>query len=271
MSQEQARKDLNKSIRKVGNAVLFSEASGKLWLVYVTVGFGGWAGASLNVTHSADLGATWSRSQPLPTSPFFNVSTLVRNNPVALQDGGWAVPTYHEFLGKFPEILWLKETGDGVQFSKTRITGGVSAFQPALVAISSREAIMLCRDTGGTRRIHLGRSVDAGRTWTTPKLLDLPNSNSGLCALRLTDGSVLLAFNDTLKNRDNLSLAISKDGGNSWKRAAVIENTPGQGFSYPCLVQTRDGLIHLSYSRNRDVIQYACFNRAWLEKPEVRP
>ena len=78
--------------------MLFSDSDGRLWLIYVTVSIGGWSGSSLNVTMSEDEGRTWTRSRRLTLSPFLNLSELVKNAPVALTDGGSAVPIYHEFV-----------------------------------------------------------------------------------------------------------------------------------------------------------------------------
>ena len=110
VTRESAARDLNRYIKKVGNSVVFADSAGKLWLIFVTVSIGGWSGSSLNLTTSADEGVTWTPSQRLTLGPFFNLSELVKNAPVALAGGGWAVPIYHELAGTFPEVLWLRET-----------------------------------------------------------------------------------------------------------------------------------------------------------------
>jgi predicted neuraminidase len=220
----------------------------------------------LNVKTSRDAGQTWGTSQRLTLSPFLNLSELVKNNPAALSDGGWAVPIYQEFLAKFPEILWLNETaGGGLSWSKTRIFGGRSALQPALVPQSQSAAMVLCRDSSAMRKIRLSRSTDVGENWSPPETLTLPNPDSGLDALRLFDGRILLAFNDSSTGRDNLSLALSEDGGLNWTRRVILENEPGAEFSYPYLIQTRDGRLHLVYTWKRKAIKHAVFNLAWLD------
>jgi hypothetical protein len=75
----------------------------------------------------------------------------------------------------------------------------------------------------------------------------------------------LLAFNDTDSGRDNLRLAISADNGVTWKRAATVVAEAGQEFSYPTVLQTSDGLIHVTYTWKRKGIREATFNVAWLE------
>ena len=267
VSRESAEQELRRPISRVGNAVLFADARGQLGLIYVTIPFGGWSVSSLNLKTSRDGGQTWSASRRLTLSPFFNLSELVKNNPALLSDGSWAVPIYHELLGKFSEILWLQTPADGgdISWTKTRVNGGRSAFQPALVAASSNEAIVLARDDGSEKQIHVARSTNAGRSWREQELAGLPNSNSGLDAVRLADGRILLAFNDTLRGRTNLSLAVSNDGGRTWTRRAVIEQEPGGEFSYPYLIQAQNGWIHLVYTWKRKQIKHATFNPAWLD------
>ena len=266
VSAASAAQELRRPIKKVGNAVLFAGSAGQLRLIYVTVSVGGWSTSSLNVKTSRDGGHSWLPSQRLTLSPFFNLSELVKNQPSLLSDGSWVLPIYHECLAKFPEILWLNETStESLSWRKTRVFGGRSALQPALVPLDAESAIALCRDCSSERKIHLTRSTDAGKNWSTPEPLLLPNSDSGLDAVRLSDGRILLAFNDSTTGRDNLRLAFSSDEGRSWLRSATLEAEPGEEFSYPFLIQTRDSQIHLVYTWKRKAIKHAAFNLAWLD------
>jgi len=273
VSAASAAQELRRPIKKVGNAVLFADAAGQLRLIYVTISIGGWSTSSLNMKTSRDGGQSWLPSQRLTLSPFFNLSELVKNQPCLLSDGSWALPIYHECLAKFPEILWMNEaSAESVSWRKTRVFGGRSALQPALVPLKTEAAIALCRDCSSERKIHLTRSTDAGKNWSAPEHLPLPNSDSGLDAVRLSDGRILLAFNDSTTGRDNLRLALSSDEGRSWFRSATLEAEPGQEFSYPFLIQTRDAQIHLVYTWKRKAIKHAAFNLAWLDaQPKETP
>ena len=266
VSRSSARQELGRPIKKVGNSMLFADSAGQLRLIYVTVSVGGWSTSSLNVKTSRDGGKNWLPSQRLTLSPFFNLSELVKNKPCALSDGSWAIPIYHECLGKFPEILWLNETSPGeLHWSKSRIFGGRSALQPALIALNKEGAIALCRDCSPDRKIQRVLTVDVGKNWSHPEQIALPNSDSGLDAIRLFDGRILLAFNDSSTGRENLRLALSTDEGRTWSRSATLEEEPGREFSYPYLIQAHDGEIHLVYTWKRKAIKHAAFNLAWLD------
>src|SRR5262249_43473072 len=115
VTRENALNETWRYVKKIGNAVMFGDGSSRMFLLYVSIGVGGWSGSSLNAKQSLDGGKTWSASQRLGLSPFYNVSELVKNGPTPLEDGGWAVPIYQELVGKFPEVLWLNPTEGGVK------------------------------------------------------------------------------------------------------------------------------------------------------------
>ena len=265
VTRDSAAQETFRFVRKIGNALLVAGQAGRLNLVYVTVGVGGWSGSSLNLKQSVDGGDTWSPSQRLGLSPLFNVSELVKNNAQPLTDGGWAVPIYHEAFGKFPELLWLHSGPGRVAAVKSRPFGGRNAFQPALVALDPQRALLLCRAAGSVPEIFITRTSDAGRHWTAPQPSGLPNPDSGLDAVRLSDGRLLLAFNDSTTNRENLRLALSSDEGVSWRRARTLAEEPGAEFSYPFVLRTSDGLVHVTYTWKRRNITHVTFNLAWLD------
>jgi predicted neuraminidase len=115
------------------------------------------------------------------------------------------------------------------------------------------------------RSVVMAETSDAGLTWSSPRAIDLPNPNAGIHALPLSSGSILMAFNDSKRHRENLKLAVSKDGGQSWTRIATLEDTPGEEFSYPTMDRDADGRIHLVYTWRRNRIKHAVFNEAWIE------
>lgn len=258
--------ELDRYLRKVGNAVIFADGEQRLWLVYVTIALGGWSGSSLNARCSLDGGQTWQPSQRLSLSPFLNVSELVRAAPVTLDSGEIGLPIYHECLGQFPELLWLRPTGGRLSVTKTRLTGGRNWIQPALVPLGSHRAIAYLRNISPARRIDYQETVDSGLTWSSPQHLELPNPNSSVAALRLSSGAVLMAFNDAPDSRKNLTLAVSPDGVLNWQRIAVLDKDPHGLFAYPYLIQATDGLIHLAYAWKMKKIRHVVFNEAWVEQ-----
>jgi len=249
--------------RKVGNPVLYAEGE-RLHLWFVSVALGGWAGSMLNHAVSSDGGASWSPPTRLQTSPFLNISTLGRAPPVALADGGLGLPVYHEFIAKHGE--WLRLAPDGAILDKVRMAQDRRALQPAVAVFDEHRAIAILRDAGpGPGRIRAATSDDGGQHWPAGDALPLPNPNSSVALLRLQSGRLLIAGNGA-SGRNQLLLWLSDDAGKTWHTAATVESDadPQAEFSYPALLQARDGRIHLAYTWRRQGIKHAAFSEAWL-------
>ncbi len=94
-------------------------------------------------------------------------------------------------------------------------------------------------------------------------LLALPNPNSGTDALTLRDGRHLLVYNHATDGRSPLNLAVSRDG-RTWQAALVLEDEPKAEFSYPAIIQTTDGLAHVTYTWKRRKVRHAVIDPAKL-------
>jgi predicted neuraminidase len=260
-----ASRELRRYVKKLGNPLIFADSRNRLGLIYVTIAVGGWSGSSLNLKVSDDGGRSWKPSIRLTLSPFLNVSELVRNNPVQMSDGSLAVPIYHECLGKFPEILWVRAEGGEFSVRKTRIAGGRSFIQPSIIARDPRRAAAFFRSCSDERAVGMATSEDTGATWSEVQHLDLPNPDAAINALPLSGGRILLAFNESLRGRDNLQLALSSDNGVTWQRVARIEEGKGAEFSYPYMMKDSHGRIHLVYTWHRRRIKHVVFNEGWIK------
>lgn len=257
-------------VRKLGNPVLGVDGAGRLHLWFVSVAYGGWAGASLNHQVSPDGGQHWSPARRLVTGPFLNISTLVRTPPLAREQGAFALPAYHEFLKKHGE--WLEIGPDGRLTDLARLPGRGAegrdrpALQPA-VAPTDQGLLALLRDAGpGPGRVLAARSGDGGAHWHALAPLPIPNPNASVALLRLQDGRLLLAANPQAQDRNQLALWLSTDQGVTWQPALSLENSPNgdDEFSYPALLQDRQGRIHVLYTWRRQTIKQVVLTPARL-------
>jgi alpha-L-fucosidase len=98
-------------------------------------------------------------------------------------------------------------------------------------------------------------SSDEGKSWTPLEAANLENNNSGIDGVTLFDGYHLLVANPLKKGRNKLVLLGSNDG-ISWEELLVLENEKSGEFSYPAIIQAKDGTVHLSYTYNREKIKY---------------
>ena len=280
-TREQTLQDTQRSVRKLGNPVLWTQGN-TLSLAYVSAGFGGWAGSSINLSQSIDGGQHWNPARKLVTSPFFNLSTLVRTPPLPLADGSVGLPVYHELFTKQGE--WLRLSPQGDVLDKTRMPLPAPSLQPAVATLDSTHALALLRDASPEDgKIQVATTASAGQHWQAGPPLPLGNPNASIALLRLDDGPLLLAANPG-SGRDILELWLGDATGQHWEKRRIVD-APGQTAppaglpvstdlsdalkasqeaSYPALLQTRDGRIHLAYTWHRQQIRHLSFDRAWL-------
>lgn len=234
------------------NPVLFYPAGGPLLLFYkLGPSPARWHGM---MTVSTDDGRTWAEPRSLPEG----IVGPVKNHPLEFPDGmllcgssteqdGWRV---HFEVTSDKGQTWRRTPpiNDG------RVIGLI---QPALLRTGTEGVVSLMRSTAG--RIYLTWSEDRGATWSKPERLDLPNPNSGIDAVTLCDGRHVLVFNPVSEGRSPLAVALSKDGRN-WRQALILEDEKNAEFSYPAVIQAKDGLVHVTYTCKRLRIRHVVFD-----------
>jgi alpha-L-rhamnosidase len=247
------------------NPVLFYAPNRELLLFYkIGPNVAGWTGWMMR---SNDYGKTWSQREALPPGflgPIKNKPLLVNNTlicPSSTEKNGWKVHfEYTNDLGK----TWTKsgDINDGII---------VSAIQPSILTYKNGSMQVLCRSKN--RAINESWSKDGGKTWSEMKASSLPNNNSGTDAVTLKDGRQLLVYNhvrpaDSLPNgkgaRTPLNVAISKDG-KTWFAALILEDSPISQYSYPSVIQTNDGMVHIVYTWRRERIKHVAIDPTKLK------
>ena len=271
MTREQTAQATGTYIKKLGNPVLyFSAQRQQLWLFYVSVSLGGWSTSQINLTVSEDMGQTWSPPQRLISSPFMNLSTLVKNPPVAMQNGYLALPAYHEGLTKFSELLLIDPATRQVAY-KSRISHRGSGIQPYLFVADHHNAMVVMRNTvkpaSATSGQHAGRMLfttteNGGLTWQPVRASALLNPNAAVGGLATAGLPWLVVFNNHPATRENLSLAARIH--DHWQPVYTLAERQGGRFAYPWLLQDQAGQFHLLFTNNRTRIDHIRFNRTWL-------
>ena len=199
---------------------------------------------------SNDDGKTWSKPFRLPE----DIYGPIKNKPILLGTGELLCPSSTENDGW---RVHMEITSDnGLKWERTDALNDkdTGVIQPTLLMYPGGKIEMLCRST--VLSILSSWSVDNGRTWSEFKSTGLPNPNSGIDAVNLTDGRQLLVYNHLVKGRNLLNISVSSDG-QDWKAAVLLENDqPGTEFSYPAVIQTNDGMVHVTYTWNRKLIKH---------------
>jgi predicted neuraminidase len=137
------------------------------------------------------------------------------------------------------------------------------AIQPTVISHKGGRIEMLCRSTSSY--ILTSESIDNGYTWSELIPTSLPNPNSGIDAVTLKDGRHLLVYNHLSRGRNMLNIALSDDG-KEWKAAVLLENDmEGTEFSYPAVIQSAEGLVHITYTWKRMLIKHVTIDPALIE------
>jgi predicted neuraminidase len=153
---------------------------------------------------------------------------------------------------------------------------GVGGIQPSIVRRRDGVLVAFMRDNGPQHRIQYAESRDDGIHWSPVQFLDLVNPGSSVEVIALRSGNWLMVCNDTERGRHSLVAMLSEDEGRSWRWQRHLELVePGKGsFSYPSLIQTRDGLIHVTYSYHPpegESIKHVVFDEAWVMQGDPGP
>lgn len=261
--------------KSVGNTALFRDDDGIIWMFFAAVRIGGWSGAMVDYVQSRDEGKTWSGGNTLVGW----LGNLPRNLPIKIGDHQMLVPLFVDFwyeadlVGSYTALIKYK---DGEILEKTYATlDDTDAIQPTVVRLGDGRILLLARDKTD-RFIRRSYSGDNGKSWSPVTMTALPNPGSAISAVYIDEmDAVLLAYNHSRKGRNPLSLAVSTDGGMTFRRIVNLERKSGDGeasFSYPALLRTRDGLIHCIWSHDtRATLKHIRFNTDWLEKYMKNP
>ena len=224
------------------------------------------------VQTSTNGGRTWSAPRRLPDG----ILGPIKNKPVQLADGTIISPSSTEAFRQGPESkpvdFWqahLELSTDGGQaWAKVGPLADprqADVIQPTVLVHDDGRLQILCRSLVG--RIQEAWSSDQGRTWSAIAPTELPNPDSGIDAVKLRDGRFLLVYNHSDAqglDRRVLNVAVSSDG-RRWDAALVLENHDHDGeFSYPAVIQSTDGLVHVTYTWQRERIKHVVINPAAL-------
>ena len=236
------------------NPVLYETPGGEL-LLYFKIGpnVAGWKGW---MVRSKDGGKTWSKREQLPDSLY----GPIKNKPI-LHDGRLISPTSDERDGW--KIYFEYSDDMGKTWRRTPFVEtepGVKAIQPTIIVLPDGRLEALCR----TRSRHIGVtfSSDNGETWSKLQLIDTPNNNSGIDAVNLKGGGYALICNewpiepDKEKGARTPLSILRSDDGIHWKHWITLEDSPILQYSYPSIIQSRDGHLHAVYTWRRQRIKH---------------
>jgi predicted neuraminidase len=259
------------------NPVLFHDTvTATTWLFHSQLAAGAGEGLdTLWALRSADGGLTWSAPAPFLDETAKNKGVFDRNRIVPRVDGSLLFPLYWTTKGppNAPFMLVSDKANHSKWGAPVDVKNADNLVQPSIVRTSPGALKAFFRDREA-KNVYGASSEDEGLTWSAPSPKDaggLPNNNAGIEAFQLASGSTILIFNNSTKARTPLTAALSKNGGAAWAASRDLQvhddnstNTAGVEYSYPTVLQTPDGTIHVAYTYNRETIKYVRFTESWV-------
>ncbi len=210
---------------------------------------------------STDGGRKWGAARRLPDG----IYGPIKNKPVQLADGTILSPTSDETDEKPSKwrVYFERSTDGGGTWAKTPFLNDgltVGAIQPSVLFLGGDKLQAVGRTRQG--KVFTVSSENSGKSWGEMSLLPLANPSSGTDAVTLKDGRHLIVYNPVARGRTPLNVALSRDG-RDWQDVVTLEDQPGE-YSYPAIIQTSDGRVHITYTWKRQRIRHAVIDPAKL-------
>lgn len=260
-------------VYSMGNPVLWQAPDHRVWLFYVVRPGATWSTSRIAAKISDDRGRTWSDAFMVT----FDEGTMVRSRPIVLKDGSYLLPIYHETgadtekTGADTSSIFLRYDAASRQWQPSnKVFSRMGNLQAAAVQLEDGRLFALCRrggdyEPGDDGYVVRTESADGGRTWSPGVETAFPNPNASVELIRLRSGSLLFVYNHSMNDRTPLRAVLSTDQGRTWPRQLDLASGAGD-FAYPTAIQTRDGMIHVTYtSDERTIIRRAIFEETDLK------
>jgi predicted neuraminidase len=272
------------------NPVAFQISSGRIWLLHTSQTAGeGQADAQVLYLTSDDLGKSWTGPKVL----FNKAGSFTRHPPLLLSAGKWLLPLYYTPSGSITHgatshYSVIEATKDGGQsWKECTVPQSQGLVQPSIAQLADHAFVAFFRSRYAD--FIYKSSSQEGCIWSAPTATLLPNNNSSIQVTMLKDRSLVLVFNNssagakkgkpTTGPRKPLSIALSKDGGNTWPWVRDIEtgstatsqssDDDDEEYSYPSVAQDDDGKINVAYTYLRKTIKVVRFDEDWIKQSKT--
>ena len=260
----------------LGNPVLFFGPDQTLWLFYLKMQGQKWNTCTLHALKSLDYGESWKHGYDFEES----LGWTIRTNLITLDNNEILFPLCDEFK----RYSFFMTSSDQCQTWQIRgkVTSDPFNLQPAVIQRANHDLLALIRTGGKGGHCWESISKDYGRSWAAAVPGPFKNPNSALAMTKLASGNLVAVYNDSDQRifRTPLVISLSEDEGKTWPYTRKLEDQTGEftystdktnnwtsiEFSYPAIVQSQDGLIHVVYTNDsRRNIKHAQMNEAWIK------
>jgi len=239
---------------------------------------------------SEDNGHTWGPVEDYFATP----SSFCRHPMLIMSNGEWLLPMYYSlpvYRHSADYTVMQISADQGRTWQEVRVPQSQGRVQASVLELEPGQLVAFMRSRAADW-IYASHSADYGRTWSIPEPTALPNNNASTQAVRLANGNLVMIFNNFRATYDSaagypdavawprrrypVTVALSEDGGKTWPYMRNVDHGDDFGgernrhlnrrLGYPCIIQTRDGLVHVAYSyRGRQCIKYVRISEGWIK------
>ena len=276
--------------RSEQNPSLFQHPNGEIWALYTAQLDRVEGKDNMQFTSivrrqtTRDFGRTWEE----PVVLFPEEGTFCRQPIQILSNGRWIMGNWicsdsADGLAGDPTAFRISDD-EGKTWRRVDMPRSNGRVHANVVELENGNLVAFMRSRAADN-IYISHSHDFGETWSEPKPTSLPNNNSSISAVKLQSGRIAIAYNPThAPNADPngcawpglrcpVAVALSEDGGETWPMIRHMElgegfvgsenSTNNMTYEYPCIMQSRDGRLHLAYAyRNRRGVKWMSFTEA---------
>jgi alpha-L-rhamnosidase len=250
----------------VENPTIFQDREGKIFVFWKSTH--GKPNRIGMLKTSTDGGKTWSEARTMCDKCIGPEN----NKAVQLDDGAILCPTADRNGNRGGGVGVERSTDGGETWEALSTVDNIKAIQPTIMFHADGRLQMMARGSG---KIPMTWSSDKGETWSKLENSVLPGNWAGIDAVTLRDGRQLLTYNHVptsgrKRPRCFLNAAVSNDGV-AWGAALVLGICSGGQFSYPAVIQSRDGLVHIVHTWHRKTIAHIVVNPYKITDATVVP
>lgn len=213
--------------------------------------------AQLMMTKSTDDGKTWSApinvtNQVKDPSWYFLLQGPGRG--ITMTDGTLVFPIQYIGANRIPNagIMYSKDRGETWKIhnhARTNTTEAqVAELEPGVLMLNMRD------NRGGSRAVYT--TTDLGETWkeheSSRTALQEPVCMASLISVKAKDNVLkkdILIFSNpnSTENRNNITIKVSLDGGNTWLPEHQMLMDEGYGWGYSCLSMVDKETVGIFY------------------------
>ena len=218
-------------------------------------------------------GIHWKHSKPVKNSREKPVLGVIEQDVHALPNGR-LITAFHMQPGLIATPFYTDDslgisgwTAGKMNHMPTTNKGMSRGIEPSWFYRKDGSVIMIFRDQQSTFKKLASISKDCGETWTTPEIIDTPDSRAKQSAGNLPDGTAFMVNNPSgNKSRFPLVITISKDGflfdkayllrsgGDDLQPLRFKGKYKRVGYSYPKSV-IWGNYLYVSYATNKEDVQ----------------